>query len=520
MKTGVQRSNYISLLFDLFRKIDYRDKENSGKKKLTGIIIGYIVSNTVLSFNFYSFFNEKSYIILTLTSNIFLIGIIVLNEFDTLFLAVKSYDFLITLPLRSRDIFISKFLSALIYLSSFIFACMLPQSIFFYFYEHDVFKTFLYAYVTFMFSFSIIVLLILIYLFILNVFKNKAHILLNLLQLLFFIFIFYSTTLSSRVKSRELPSVVKFDILSFEFVKYLPQNFYLEAVYNISYAIVCLVIMVLMISVLFIYMSGNYQKLLETVLSSGKVRKTRKKINFSFLGNFVKKYLLKDNYETASYELVKDQLKNSRFLRLKFIPFALMPLMMVIVGLISGIKELLFFNPSSSNPFLKTDLLMMSPSITMMIIMSSKLLVSSTKILDDNSSGTLWIYQNLPIPEKRLITKGANKFVFINLIIPVLLFILVSLSIAENFRIVLMNILFVSASVYFMLTVGSLFDKTYPFTLESTKFNSASKLLEILFSMLLGVVIFLIQIFVFQNIIFVILFVAIFFTVSILLNRK
>lgn len=516
----MQSKKYISLLFELFRKIDYRDKENSGKKKLTGIILAYLVSNTVLSFNFFSFFSEKSYVILTLTSNLFLIGIIVLNEFDNLFLAVKSYDSFITLPLKSREIFIAKYLSALIYLSLFIFACMLPQTVFFYFYEHDVFKTFMYAATVFMFSYSIIMFLILVYLFILNAFRGKAHMLLNILQLLFFVFVFYSSTFSSRIKRGNITSGAKFDISSLGIVSYLPQTFYSESVYNAFYALLCLMIMIILITVLFHYMSENYLKLLEKVQSIQKVKKSGKKINFSFYNKFIWKHLLNNKYEEASYELTRDQIKNSRFLRLKFIPFALMPLMLVIVGIISGISELLFFNPSSSNPFLKTELLIISPSITMMIIMSSKLLVSNTKILDDNSSDTLWIYQNLAIPDIRLIINGANKFVFFNFIVPVLILILVSLSFVEDFRIVLMNVLFISASVFFLLTMGTLFDKIYPFTLESTKFNSASKLLEILFSIILGVVIFLIQIFVFQNIIFVIVFIIFFFTVSILLNRN
>ena len=247
MNTGMQNKKYVGLLFELFRKIDYRDKENSGKKKLTGIILAYLVSNTVLSFNFFSFFGEKSYVILTLTSNLFLIGIIVLNEFDNLFLAVKSHDSFIMLPLKSSEVFIAKFFSALIYLSVFIFACLLPQTVFFYFYEHDAFKTFMYAVTVFTFSYSIVMFLILVYLFILNTFSGKAHILLNILQLLFFIFVFYSSTFSSRIKSGNIPSEVKYDISAFGIVNYLPQAFYSESVYNAFHTLLILMIMIILI---------------------------------------------------------------------------------------------------------------------------------------------------------------------------------------------------------------------------------------------------------------------------------
>ncbi|MCY7362043.1 MAG: hypothetical protein LH629_08270, partial [Ignavibacteria bacterium] len=68
--------------------------------------------------------------------------------------------------------------------------------------------------------------------------------------------------------------------------------------------------------------------------------------------------------------------------------------------------------------------------------------------------------------------------------------------------------------------VTSLFDKTFPFTLESSKFNSASKFLEILIAMILSAVLFLIQIFVFQNIIFALATIFIFIIISYLINRN
>ena len=80
--------------------------------------------------------------------------------------------------------------------------------------------------------------------------------------------------------------------------------------------------------------------------------------------------------------------------------------------------------------------------------------------------------------------------------------------------------IFISSGIYLINSIILLFDKTYPFTLESTKFNSASKFFEVFFSMFLGLALFLIQIFVFQNIIFVIIAVMIFISISLLLNRN
>lgn len=59
-----------------------------------------------------------------------------------------------------------------------------------------------------------------------------------------------------------------------------------------------------------------------------------------------------------------------------------------------------------------------------------------------------------------------------------------------------------------------------PFTIESGKFNSASKLIEIFTAMIIGIILILIQIFAFQNIIFALVTIASFIIISFLLNRN
>lgn len=509
------------VLFDLFQKIDYRDKENSGKKKMTGILTAYLFSNTILSLNFYSFFNEKSFIILTFTSNLFLISIIVLNEFDNLFLALKSYDVFAVLPFSSKDIFLPKFLSAAVYIFYFILASSVPQLIFFYQYDHNIFKTAFYLFTNLFFCYSVITSLVFIYLLILNYFTGKAHILLNFLQILFFIFVFYSSTLSSKFKDTETLRGSKSDILELEFLKFFPQTFFSNSVYDYFYFLICFVSTVLLLYLLFYYLSNNYLVLLEKVKTYSKIKKSsRGNITISFPVKFVKNYLLSNNYEIASYNLVNYQIKNSRFLRIKYIPVAVMPLMMTVIGLISNLPQLLFFSNSSGNNFFATSIMLLSPSITMTLLMSARLLVSNTKILDDDSSDTFWIYENLPVKDKRQIILGANKYVYINYILPVIILIFICISFKADMLTCTLNILFVSVSVYFISTVGTLFDNIYPFTLESTKFNSASKFLEIIMSMIFGVALFLIQIFIFQNIIFVIIYIFAIIIITALLNRN
>lgn len=510
------------ILFSLFQKLDYRDKENSTKKKLTGILISYLFANTVLSYNYFTAFDERSYVILALTSNLFLLALIVLTDFENLFLASRNIEVMKTLPVESSSVFKAKFLSAVIFLLFFILSSAIPQVIFFYFIDHNLFRILEFLAVDIMFGYFSVGILVLIYIFALKFFKEKATLILNFLQIFFFVFIFYSSTLASRVKSLPNEFHVKENLLNLSIVKYLPQTFFSNAVYDAVYFIACAGMAGGIFFLLFRLISGNYYDLADTVRAlNTKRRLSKPKFDLTFLKTFIDRYILSNNFERASFELVMNQFRNSKFLRVKYIPIIFMPLLFVIIGMISGSQNLLFFNiNSSADSFFRTAIIVLSPTITFTLIMCTRLLISNTKILDESSVNTEWIYDSLPIKEKRYIIKGSNKYIYTAFIFPLIISITILLSFKADFTAVILNILFITSGIYFINSVSLLFDRTYPFTLESTKFSSASKFIEIFIAMILGIILFLIQIFVFQNIIFVIITILLFTTVSILLNRN
>lgn len=515
-------NNSVSTLLSLFRKLDFRDKKNSGRKKLIGILIAYLFSNTILAVNFYTFFDERSYVILTLTSNLFLFGMLVLNDFESLFLGVKNYEVLNTLPLKNSELFLAKFLSAAIFLMFFIVSASIPQVILFYFYENVVSKTILYFLTEVMFCYFAAGIILIFYSIILTYFSKRAGNLLNVFQVIFFIFIFYASTLSSGMKRQNGEGFQRQSIFEKDFVNYLPQTYFSGSVYSLSKMLLFLMLTAAVFVSLYFFLSKNYSRLIEnTGTLKGKRNLKERKFNIGFIGKFTEKYLLKNNQEKASYNLVRSHLKNSRFLKTKYYPVAFIPLLMALVGLISGLPQLLFFNTNPDNElFLSSIMLIVSPSITMTLMISTKMLASNTKILDENTFSTEWIYDSLPVNRKEKIILGADKYIFINFILPVVIIIFLIISYSSDMQTAFANMLFVSSGLYFFNTVGSLFDKVYPFTLDNTKFNSASKFAEVFIAMISGIVLFFIQIFVFQNIIFVITSIVIFISVSYLINRN
>jgi hypothetical protein len=80
--------------------------------------------------------------------------------------------------------------------------------------------------------------------------------------------------------------------------------------------------------------------------------------------------------------------------------------------------------------------------------------------------------------------------------------------------------IFLLSATFLLNTIFLISDKIYPFSLESTKYSSATKLGEIFFIMLIGAVVFIAQIFIFENVIFVIISVILLLVISFLLKKK
>lgn len=66
-------NNKVKILIKTFFSLDFRDKENKGKKKFLGIFISYLFANSVLTLNNYIAFNRESFIILSFSTGVFLL---------------------------------------------------------------------------------------------------------------------------------------------------------------------------------------------------------------------------------------------------------------------------------------------------------------------------------------------------------------------------------------------------------------------------------------------------------------
>ncbi len=509
-------------LLGLFAKLDFRDKNNSGKKKFIGILIAYIFSNTIISFNFFSVFDRQSFMILSLSSGLFLIAILLLNDFDNLILAGSSYASISVLPIESSSFFKAKFISAILFLLPFVLVSTLPQSIFFYYYNESIPDFILFFVASFCFAMMTAAALIYLYSIVILKFKDKATIVMGVIQILFFIFVFFSSTAGTAKGGIRKHGYEKISVMDTPGVSYLPQAWLAKSVDNPTFLFVTIVVTGLIFAAGYRFVSSNYSRISENAIEIGKKRR-RKKLTFKFpaFSRLIDRIYLRNDPERSSFHLVSNQLANSGFLRMKYIPYMIMPLMFILVGFVFNMNGLLYLDDSSSlSTSFPSFVKLLSPSIMIILMMSSRMLISNTKIMDDMTHDTDWIYMMLPVKDRNHFLKGASKFIYIVFLLPVLILLFAVLVIRGGFTDAIVNTLYAGSGIYFVNSIASILDKTMPFTLESGKFNSASKLGEIFLSMGLGVILILIQIFAFQNIIFALSSIIIFILLSFLINRN
>jgi hypothetical protein len=509
--------NKIKILFKLFLKLDYRDKENSGKRKITGIFISYVIANFLLSLNIYNSFDKDSFVILSFSTGLFLLTFVVLNDFSNLFFAKQYIDTLRILPLKDNDVFLSKFLSAFVFIGLIQFSIIIPQSFYYYLYEHNILNTILFIILNFLSNSFIVAVLLFVYTLALYYFVKKANIMLYILQFAFLVYVMYSSSLTSRAMKYGKESILNFGIL-----KLLPQYYFSQSIGNPALLIVCVLVCVIIILLYYYLLRTKYFILSEKIynLESNIKKPGRIKI-ISTINNFIYKYVLRNNEERASYSLIKDQLSNSRVLKLRFIPLMFIPVVFTLIAVFADIPGFLYFTTEESD-LMRTagSVLILSPSISITLIMCIRLLVSNTKIADENSPGINWIYDTLPIESIKHIQNGIFKYLYINILIPVILFLFIALCFKINYLTVVLNLAFIISVTLFLNSIFSVFDKKMPFVLEATKYNSASRFWEILLIVLFSIVIIISQIFIFENVIFILISVSIFLIISILLNHN
>lgn len=502
-----------AILTGLFLKLDYRDKNKGSLTKLFGISFAYVVSSTLISLDYFRSYDLLSYMTLGLTLKMFFIGFAVLGDFANLLFSKQFSEILAIYPFGNRELVFSKIASSFIYLLYFGILMLIPQSVFVYISSNDIFLVLKYFLNGLLFDVFILSVFILLYSFTINIIAEKSSVLLFAFQISFVAMIMYSS-------GRQKVSGIKNSVYDNPLYNYLPQSVFSKAVFDINYFLAGLLLVLFFFSASYIYLSINYYSIFSKLLD---VKPVKLKINIfrnllSLYGDFAS-WFLKNNFEKASFNLMKNMFVKSKTVKLRMIPMLFIPIILIAVGIISNKPEGLLIDSNDSGLFSSFAVNILSPGITITYIMSIRLLISNIKIADETISDIKWIYEILPMKNSKSSFDGAVKFIYLNFILPLTALSIFVLSFKISLIDLIINYLFIfSAGNMFNLLLRK-FDCDYPFSVENTKLNSTGKVLEVFLTVIIGLIIFGMQIFIFKNVVYILISLIVIFGVSFVINN-
>lgn len=505
----MSNSNSI-FLTKFFLKLDFRNSEDSGMKKFASMMITYLFINTMVSFSNYERFDINGFIISSLTINLFLIGFVVISDYAELFFSPKHSELLKSLPIKEETIFVSKISSAFLYLSVYPLVVTLPPAVYVYFYNSSAADSLMFIIISFSFSYFIIAFIFLVNsLFVIKT-GSRSRIMILFLQVLFIAFIFSLNKYSVAGRTSEA-------ILNLPYIKFLPQYYLLLGFYNFFYLSGFIAITIMLFLFIYYFLKQNYFRLSEIINTTytPKTKERRMLIPLSFV--WVENLILKSRIERASFELIKNHFRNTSVLKYRLVPVLFLPLIATAVTVFSGVDEMLIM--PGINESVQGGILILSPAITLTLLISARLLFANLIIGFEGDENTDSLYASLPIKSRFEFQKGVLKFVSLYMIIPLIIvccgLVMIKIPSAD----VAVNFLYVLLFILLFNSLFARFEKHYPFSVPVSRFNNSTKYVQLLIAIALGIVLTLTQVFVFKNFIFFITAIFVILVLIILLNK-
>lgn len=504
----------IFYLTRFFLKVDFRNREERKFGRVIAIIISYLFANVLLSGNAYLLFDKNSFVLVSFSTSMFLVVLLILSEYDNLFFEKSNLDFIRLLPLKSQHLFLSKFISATCYLVFFISVLVIPQSIFFYYYDRSYIDVVGFIIVSFLFMFSSVSCVIIVYTVVLQVFR-KTRFFIYLLQ---GAFIFYVLGINS-VASEAIKSG-RGNLLAFSAIKYTPQYFFLKGIEGGINLWIALGIAILLFLIMYFLFVNVYFSVSEILVSQDSRRKVCSSFKSISLFEKVERFILKNSNTQAGYLLALNMFFHSKTLRMRIFPTVLLPVLFTIV-IISTNQNNIFFTFDKMPEFFETEIEILTPPITLILLLSSRLLVKNFLYSEEGSVNILEFYKSLPLENGKLFWKGVIVFLSIFLLVPVFIIVSVCLSFVANVSTVIANVIFIFSFIIFLNSLNLINTKVLPFSVSSSRYSSLTRLGDVVFMFLIGIVFFIFQILVFKyTVIFILVTIGLFVLLEIFFRTK
>ncbi len=491
-------------LLKLFMQLDYRDKDKRSYKKVTGILIAYMFSSIGLSAGYFFSYDYMSFAYMAYSANIFLVIFLIFSDYANMFFAKENISGLLSYPLPYDEIKKTKFISAIIFIAGITLVSSVPQIVFFSFYDVPLQVIFLYPLVGMLFSLFISSLFLLVYSAAVKAASGKANIIVYVIQFIFFFFIFSST--------RSNGKQVRGSVFDRGYTNYLPQKLFVQASGSAVILLIVCIITAVSVYLFYTYYKKQFFPILDKLY---EIKPAKRKFTlFSSLSSAFSGYadmFLRSDIERASYSLTGKIIFSTKAMRMRFIPMIMMPLIVCIIGLFyEGNKYFLVEN--SLIPII-------NPSIAIMLVLVMRIFISNLKISEETSNDIEWLYKSLPIASPAEFYRGCVKYIYLNFLLPLVIVMAAIIAVKVNLVTIILNFLFIMIFMLLYNSVMRLFDREYPFTIDSGKINSMSRLGEILLVMIFSAVIFFVEYLTFDNYIYYFISIFVILIINVFFNK-
>lgn len=516
----------VKILGKLLLKLETRSRSGANRKLLL-LNISYLLPGIFLPWLLVKQSTDASgfeYVFFTYFFYSLILAFTFITELDNLIISKTEADLLSSMPIEDKLLIRAKMYMILRYLIFLSVPLLVPGGVFFYFIVKSFPRALLYVISGFMLLYFITNLMILVYSAALRYLKTRS---LSFYTLVFqlamvLIMILGYQLISFGVTGKGGSSAAGyFSFLQAKgVVDFFPQAWFalLPAKNNYVPGISLILKMILPVLIcsfsyfsLLMFLEENYSVIREKFLSSRYFAKEKRRFFiWQMFTDFINNVYIRNNLERSSFGLIRSLYRSDKTVKLAIVPMIIIPAGLALFALFTNqlgapISRMYF----ESKPVFHISILM----CVLVVVNTAMLGVRVT-----NYPGVSWVYEACPMDSRAHFRNGFRKFFVVYLLLPLCTL----LGIIFLFKIpvdqALLHTLYIFAAANLYNSLFSLLSKSLPFTKENTLINSLQRMTAILFPVLYGVIIVLLQLIAYRNIISALISVIALLTITFWLN--
>lgn len=520
----------VRILGSLLLKLETRSKTGSNKKLLL-LNISYLIPGIFLPWLLLKQNSDPTGFEFTFITYLFyslILAFTVITEMDNIIISKSETELLTAMPISDKLLARAKIYMLSRYTIFLTLPLLIPGSLYYYLLSNSFSRSFLYLVSGFMMCYLTVNIITFLYSTALRIFRSHNlstytlffQLVMVLAMILGYQFISFGITGRPGSGATGYLNMLKAKGI----LDYFPQAWYalIPAKNNFEPGITLMLKLILPVFICYmsyytlrIYLTENYAFIREKFLTSKyfSVNEARDKkgiFPFSLLREFIQNVYLRNNLERSSFGLIRALYKTDKTVKLSIVPMIIIPLGLAIFALMTNQLPA----PFAKNYFELKPVFHISILLCVLVVVNTSLL----GVRITNYPGVSWVYDAYPLSSRRHFKNGFRKFFTVYMIIPACLLVGIVFLIKIPADQVIVHTIFIFASANLYNTIFNLISRSLPFTKENTLINSLQRMTSILFPFLFGIVIIILQLFVYRSMLSAIIAIIGLVTVTFWLN--